>query len=403
MILKNRQYTKILFLLVLVISTFGLFMVLDASRVWAKYLYQDSWYFFKRQLVFFVLGWLLFLAGYKLKAELIFKYIDIVLIISLVLLGLVLIPGLGQMKNGSRSWFGIGAFGFQPSEIFKITYLVYSAKFLYLNYQKSVKLKALLPLFLVGGLGFVLTMLEPDFGTALVTVMGLSMQVFLTKLKARYFVGLGFIALAGITVLIIAEPYRFLRITAFLDPYKDPLGAGFQIIQSLYALGPSGLSGLGINNSMQKHFYLPEPQTDFIFAIIVEEFGLIGAFILLLAYGLLFYYSYKQALISSSVFSCYLKTGLINVILIQTLINLGVVVGILPVTGITLPLVSYGGTSLVTTLFSLGIIVSKGDINEVNIIRREQRGTSFSRLSGFGLFPRFRKRNRANKHRQEGE
>lgn len=403
MIMKSKQYSKILFILVLVISTFGLFMVLDASQVWAKYLYDDSWYFFKRQLVFFVLGWLLFLAGYKLKTEIIFKYIDILLIISLILLGLVLIPGLGQMKNGSRSWFGIGAFGFQPSEIFKITFLIYSAKFLYLNYQKSVKLRALLPLFLVGGLGFLLTMLEPDFGTALVTIMGLSMQVFLTKLKARYFVGLGCLAIGGITILIVAEPYRFLRITAFLDPYKDPLGAGFQIIQSLYALGPSGLSGLGINNSMQKHFYLPEPQTDFIFAIIVEEFGLIGAIILLFAYGLLFYYSYKQALASSSVFSCYLKTGLINVILIQTLINLGVVVGILPVTGITLPLVSYGGTSLVTTLFSLGIIVNKGETNEDHLTRGGQWRTSLSSTSGCGLFQRFKKRGDSRQRRQKGD
>lgn len=381
---KTRRFSNIIFFLTFLLAVFGLVMVKDASSVWAQYLYGDRLYFFKRQLLFFLLGIAAFFCGYRIKPQLIFKYVDALMIVALVLLGLVLIPGIGQVKNGSRSWFGIGGFGFQPSELFKIVFLIYAAKFLACNYHRTVTLRGILPVILIALLGFVLTMLEPDFGTGLVTLMGLAMLIFLSRLPLRYFVGIGGAAAAGFAVLIIAEPYRFLRITAFLDPYQDPLGAGFQIIQSLYALGPSGISGLGFANSMQKHFYLPEPQTDFIFAIIVEEFGLIGGLLLVAVYGFLFYCCYRYALKMENMFLCYLKLGLTNVIMMQTLINLCVVVGILPVTGITLPLVSYGGSSMVITLFSFGLICSKGEMNEDYLASRGDRRTHPA-----GSLPRF--------------
>lgn len=374
--IKNLSYYIIA--IVLALAIIGVFMVKDASSVWAKYLYDDEFYFFKRQIIFLVIGIVVFCIGYFVNATLLYRFSKLMLYISLALLGLVLIPGVGVVKNGSRSWFGIGSFGFQPSELFKIVFLIYASRFLAENYEKTMSLKTFLPLFFYAGLGFVLTMLEPDFGTALVTMMGLAMLIFISKLKVRYFVAMGGLCVVGFVVLIATEPYRFLRITAFLNPYDDPLGAGFQIIQSLYAIGPSGLTGLGFNGSLQKHFYLPEPQTDFIFAIIIEEFGIIGGFIILLLYGTLFYLCYKYALKSTSVFNCYLKLSLTNVIMMQTLINLCVVVGLLPVTGITLPLISYGGSSMLITLFAFGIIASKGDLNENSIISRHHRWSHFT-------------------------
>jgi len=370
---KTRRISLYITSLVFILAFIGIFMVKDASSVWAGYLYNDEFYFFKRQVIFLVIGIVAFFIGYFLSPTFLYKNIKILLYISLILLGLVLIPGLGQVKNGSRSWFGIGSFGFQPSELFKIVFLIYAARFLSDNYEKSMKLKTFLPLFFYAILGFFLTMLEPDFGTALVTLMGLAMLIFISKLKIRYFVALGGICIVGFVVLIATEPYRFLRITAFLDPYQDPLGAGFQIIQSLYAIGPSGLTGLGYGGSLQKHFYLPEPQTDFIFAIIIEEFGILGGCLILLLYGALFFFCYRYALKSTSTFTCYLKLSLTNVIMMQTLINLCVVVGLLPVTGITLPLISYGGSSMLITLFAFGIIASKGEMNENSIISRQHR------------------------------
>ncbi len=164
--------------------------------------------------------------------------------------------------------------------------------------------------------------------------------------------------------LIAVAPYRFNRILSYFDPWQDPLGTGFQIIQSLYAMGPGGLMGQGILHSYQKHFYLPEPQTDFIFAIVVEEFGLIGGLLLLLAFGLLFFFGFKYAMKMKDSFDSFLITGLLGLILIQVIINLGVVVALFPVTGITLPLISYGGSSLSVSLLSLGFICGRRPFKE---------------------------------------
>ena len=170
---------------------------------------------------------------------------------------------------------------------------------------------------------------------------------------------LGSVGVGMIVILILIAPYRFQRITSFLDPWSDPLGTGFQIIQSMYAIGPGGLLGVGLFNSYQKHFYLPEPQTDFIFAIIVEELGLIGGIVLLFVFGLLFYFGFKLARLQSDSFESFMIFGLLGIIAIQVIINLGVVTALFPVTGITLPLISYGGTSLSITLFSIGLILGR--------------------------------------------
>ena len=272
---------------------------------------------------------------------------------------LVLIPGIGKVRNGSRSWFGIGPLGIQPSEFSKLGLIIYTSKYLAHNNKniKNVK-KGLLPLFGIICIFFFLIMLEPDFGTAMVIILTLVVLIFIAGPKIGFFLKIGVIGLIGIVILIVIAPYRLKRITAYLNPWSDPLGSGFQIIQSLYAIGPSSLLGTGFGNSIQKNFYLPEPQTDFIFSIIAEEFGIIGVFFVLSLFCIIFYRSIKISLNQSDLFKKYLSFGLSFGLILQVILNILVVTGTIPTTGITLPFLSYGGSSLLISMVSIGIILS---------------------------------------------
>ena len=336
-------------------------MVKESSKIWAGYLYNDEFYFFKRQSIYFILGMVSFFIGTKIKESWVKKYGIILLMISYILLILVLIPGVGITKNGSTSWLGISSLSFQPSEFFKIGIIVFNSSYLSSFYQRSKKIYSLLPVLIASLLGIVLIMLQPDFGTCMVILSSIFVQVLLSRLPGKWFVSIIILGVIGILILIMSKSYRLERIYAFIDPFSDPLGSGFQIIQSLYALGPGGLIGQGINGSIQIHYYLPEPQTDFIFAIIVEEFGLIGGLIIILLYSLIIFSSFVLIKNEKSLFKAFLSLGLLSVFMIQVIINLGVVIGLFPVTGITLPLISYGGSSLIVVLFSLGLIVNKGE------------------------------------------
>ena len=201
-------------------------------------------------------------------------------------------------------------------------------------------------------------MLEPDLGTGMIIVVSIISLLFITGVNMKFFIILGILGIIGIVILILIAPYRMDRITSFLNPWADPLGTGFQIIQSLYAIGPGGILGMGLFNSRQKHFYLPEPQTDFIFSIISEEFGILGVIIVITMFSIILYRAIKISLNSENKFSKYLSFGLIFQIIIQTILNLSVVIGLIPVTGVTLPFLSYGGSSLLISSISIGIILS---------------------------------------------
>ncbi len=356
---QNKRYSLYITFITFLLVVFGVFMVYSASSVWALAKFNDSFYYLKRQSLFALLGGIGFFIMTKISSDFLYKNATKIMIVSLVLLGLVLIPGLGIERNGSRSWFGIGPFAVQPSELFKIAIVIYAAKYISTHFNETKRLKGFLSLLLMMVIGFVLIMLQPDFGTAIVILSSLVLMMFITKLPTKYFVMMGGVGVLMIVALIIMAPYRFQRITAFINPWSDPLGSGFQIIQSLYAIGPGALLGNGLFASYQKHFYLPEPQTDFIFAIIVEEFGLVGGIIILIAFALLFIFGFKLALNQDREFDALLITGLLGLIMVQVIINLGVVVSLLPVTGITLPLISYGGSSLSVCLCSLGLIASR--------------------------------------------
>ena len=327
---------KKILLTVLAITLIGLIMVYSASHIWAAYKFDDSLYFIKRQVVFVILGLICMFIFSKIDYHFYQKHSIRILFFSLILMVLVLIPGIGVVRGGSRSWFNLGLFALQPSEIFKIALIIYVSDYISRHYHQMKKIRYVFKPLLVTMTGFLLIMIQPDFGSGVVMCCSIVVMIMVTPFPFRYFLFLGGIGISGIIGMILTASYRMKRIIAFLDPFQDPLGSGFQMIQSLYAIAPGGLLGAGYDQSIQKHFYLPEPQTDFIFAIYLEEFGFIGGIVLILLYGILFFHCFEMAKKCNDLFGSFMIIGIISVIGIQTIINLGVVVGLFPVTGVTL-------------------------------------------------------------------
>lgn len=353
------KFDKILFFTVIIISIFGLLMIHSSSNVWASYKFQDSFHYLKYQFIFFVIGLFIMIVFSKIDYHLYYKYSNFILIICFILLILVLIPGIGSVRNGSRSWFGVASFGIQPSEAAKIGLLIFTSKYL-ANDKVNIKdfFKGILPILFVSFIIFGLIMLQPDLGTGFILICSIISLLFIAGASLKFFVLGGIIGIIGIIILIIIAPYRLNRIISFINPWSDPLGTGFQIIQSLYAIGPGGLFGLGYMNSIQKHFYLPEPQTDFIFSIIAEEFGVMGALIVGGLFLIILVRCIKISLKCESGFPKFLSFGIVFQIIFQAILNLMVVVGMIPVTGVTLPFISYGGSSLLVSMASVGILLN---------------------------------------------
>ena len=266
--MRKNSVDILLLISVILISLFGLVMIYSASYVWAEYKFNNPFKFVINQGIFFIVGVVLMMIVSHIKYDKYYQRSNILLIGCLVLLVLVLIPGVGSVRNGSRSWFGIGSFGIQPSEFTKLCLIIFVSKYLVNNERVLSDVKrGVLPILGILFLVFGLIMLQPDFGTGMIIVMSIIGLLFVGGVDFKFFLKIGVVGVIGIVGLIIAAPYRLKRILSFLNPWEDPLGSGFQIIQSLYAIGPGGLFGYGFLNSRQKHFYLPEPQTDFIFDI----------------------------------------------------------------------------------------------------------------------------------------
>lgn len=354
-----KKYNKLLLLAVILISLFGLLMIYSSSNIWAEYKYNDPYKYLKSQAIFLIIGYILMIIISKFPYQNYKKLANIIFLTCTIMLILVLIPGIGTVRNGSRSWFGIGPLGLQPSEFTKLGLIIFTSKYIANNTKelKDIK-KGVLPILGVLLLIFGLIMLEPDFGTGVVIVMTIIVLLFISGVKMNFFIKIGILGLIGIIVLILIAPYRLERIISFINPWTDPLGSGFQIIQSLYAIGPGGLLGLGFGNSIQKHFYLPEPQTDFIFAIISEEFGFLGVLIISTLFITIIYSGLKISMRCQDNFGKFLAFGITFGLAFQTILNLMVVVGLLPVTGVTLPFLSYGGSSLLISLINIGILLN---------------------------------------------
>jgi cell division protein FtsW len=343
----------------LFILSIGIVMVYSASAVMSFREYGDWYFYTKRQLLFAVLGIIAMFFTMNIDYWIWRKWAKIGLIICFFLLILVLIPGVGIVRNGAQSWIGIGAFSIQPAEFMKLAMIAFLAKLLS-DHQKKIPyfFKGLMPPLMMVGLAFGLIMLQPDLGTGTVMVGTSMVIIYAAGARIMHLFGLAMVGVVGFVAMVLMEPYRIKRITSFLDPWQDPLGAGFQLIQSLYAIGPGGLMGLGLGMSRQKYAYLPEPQTDFIFSILSEELGFIGGGTVLFLFLLLFWRGMRVAITAPDLFGSLLATGIIAMIAVQVIINIGVVTGMFPVTGITLPFISYGGSSLTLMLTAVGVLLN---------------------------------------------
>ena len=357
MLIKKIDYK--LLITVIITCIFGLIMIYSSSNIWAEYKFNNEYHYVLYQSIFFIMGLFLMYIVSNINYKLYLKYSNKILLICFILLILVLIPGIGIVRNGSRSWFGIGGFGIQPSEFMKLAMIIFVSKYIYNNPKELRYIKTgVIPILGIVLLSFFLIMLQPDFGTGVILVMTIIGMLFISGVNMSFFIKIGMLGIVGVVFLILAAPYRVNRIVAFLNPWSDPLGTGFQTIQSLFAIGPGGLFGMGFGNSIQKHFYLPEPQTDFIFSIISEELGILGIILVSVLFIYIIYRGVKISIKSPDLFSKFLSFGIIFQLAFQTILNLGVVVSLFPITGVTLPFFSYGGSSLLISMISIGILLN---------------------------------------------
>jgi cell division protein FtsW len=344
---------------ILLLLTIGVLMVYSASAAFSYHQYGDPFYFAKRQFLFAALGVFCMFLIAQLDPSHFKQRATLVLILCFALLVIVLIPGIGIMRNGARSWLGFGSFSIQPSEFMKLAMILYLARLFSKPKFVLTSLKhGLAPSLAIVGLIFALIMMQPDLGSGAVLVGTGIILIFAGGARWKHMMVLASVGLLGFIALVLAAPYRIARITAFINPWQDPLGAGYQLIQSLYAMGPGGLMGLGFGMSRQKHLYLPEPHTDFIFSILAEELGFLGAATVILLFAILIWRGYRIAMTTTDLFHRFVAAGITSMLMIQSVMNIGVVSGAFPVTGITLPFLSYGGSSLTLTLAAVGVLLN---------------------------------------------
>jgi len=337
------------FFLPLALSIFGLFMIFDASSVAALADFGDKFYYLKHQAISLVLGLVLFFFFAFLDYRFLKKIALPFLAVSLLFLLVVLFPGVGRQIYGGRRWLQIGIFGFQPGELIKLSLVIYLAAF----FEKKRKLW---PFLLIVAVSLMLLLLEPDLGTASVVVATAFCLYFVAGAALKEIAALVGLGLIIGPLLIWLSPYRRQRLLSFFNTSWDAQGASYHIRQVLIALGSGGIFGRGLGQSRQKFLFLPEVTTDSIFAVIGEEFGFWGASTLLFAYLFLVFRGIKLAISLNDSFARLLVTGIIFFLGFQTLVNLGAMVALVPLTGVPLPFISYGGSSLLVSLSGMGIV-----------------------------------------------
>ncbi len=367
---KNWLLISLVFLLI----ALGHLFIYSASSYSAGVRYDDSFYFVKKQFVGFLMGIAVMLFAINFNYHKFLKLKWAVVLISVVLLLLVFVPGLGKSNYGANRWITIGGFSLQSSEVAKFGFVIFSACYLSKNYQKTKTFWGVVPIMAVGGTICLLILLEPNLSVTLCVGMVMLIMLVVGGMRAKHFFMVLIPALCLVPILILIEPYRLQRLVAFIDPWASPKEEGFQLIQSLYALGSGGLFGVGLFNSRQKYLFLPFSESDFIFSIIGEEFGFVGCVLIMLIYAIIIWLGIKIAINASDRLGCYLASGITSVIAVQLLINIAVVTGSIPPTGIPLPFMSAGGTSLMVFMGAVGILlnISKGEeqnLNRVNVFK----------------------------------
>jgi cell division protein FtsW len=359
MLKKLEEYDLVIMLMAIALTCFGVVMVYSASSVMAAKKFHDGFFFLKRQGVFALLGFGLMVATMQINYQFWRKLAAPILLGCIVLLVLVLIPGIGGTAGGASRWIKLPGFNFQPSEIAKIALIMYMA---YSLDRKQDKIKEL-------GAGFVSYMLillvmlglllkQPDMGSALTLAAVAIIMLFAAGTRLVYIISIFLMSMPFIYFLIMNVAYRKRRIMAFLDPWQDPQNSGFQIIQSWLALGTGGLFGQGLGEGKQKLFYLPEAHTDFILSVVGEELGFFGVVVIIGMFFLLVQRAMRIAVAAPDPFGRFLALGIAVLFGIEASVNMGVVTGLLPTKGLALPFISYGGSSLLISLFAVGILLN---------------------------------------------
>lgn len=342
---------------VLLLLCYGLIMVFSASSASAHYQLGDAYYFIKRQFAWAIIGIFTMLFISRISYKTIYKYALHLMVITIIML--ILVPLVGIEAKGAKRWLGFGAISFQPSEVAKFAIIVFLARSLTLNGEAlKTFVKGFLPYVCIVGFMALLVFIEPHLSGAVVIALTGFVVLWAAGAKLSHFLIIGVPAVLILVVAIFSAEYRADRFFAFLDPFKYKQGEGYQIVQSLYAIGSGGFFGLGLGQSRQKYLYLPEAQNDFVFSIICEELGFIGAALLILLFVLLLWKGIKIACNAPDRFSKLTVLGIMGLVAIQVILNIAVVTSSMPATGMPLPFFSYGGTSLVFILAEMGVVLS---------------------------------------------
>ena len=361
---KTKVRNIILITIVVFLCLFGMLMIYSASSYSSNILYGDSFHFVKKQIFGFIMGIGCFIFTYLFDYHRYYRLRWWIIGISILLLVLVFVPGIGISANGARRWIGFGSINLQSSEVAKFGFVIFCAAYLSKNYMKTKMIIGIMPLLSMGGILCVLVMLEPNMSVTMCIALVMIIMLIIGGMRWKHIAILSIPALALVILLIVIEPYRLSRLMAFINPWANPKEDGYQLIQSLYSLGAGGLFGVGLFNSRQKYLFLPFAESDFIFAIIGEELGLIGCIMVISLYVFIIAIGIKIAVSASDRFGTYLASGIVSVIAVQLLINIAVVTGSIPPTGIPMPFVSAGGTSLMVFMAAIGILCNVGKSKE---------------------------------------
>jgi len=357
-----------LFIITLVLSIMGVIMISSASVAVGERFFNDPYWFIRRQLIWWFISFTFFLVASRIDYKKYRKFSNFFALIVIGLLALVLIPGFSVESGGARRWLDLRFFSPQPSEFAKLALISFFSDHINRKYQEDHRIKRILwPSFFVLCLMTILIFLEPDLSTVIVMWLIIFMILYVSQVKLIHILGLGLIGIVVTVSYSFLEDYRRERILAFFNGIAETSGVNFQVNQSLIALGSGNILGLGLGNSVQKYFYLPEAQTDFIFAILGEELGLIGTLLIVILFLLFAYFGIRITLRTQENYGRALAAGLTGIIVIPSIINMSVVTGLIPVTGLTLPFISFGGSSLLINMTSVGILLN---ISRQNILVR---------------------------------
>ncbi len=322
----------------------------------AQVTYNNKYFFLSKQIVGALVGTVTMFLCWHINLAKIKKLWIVGMISSIILLALVFVPGIGKENYGANRWIGFGSFSIQPSEVAKFAYVLFCA--VYMSQKDMNKFPNCLVIIGTGLILCLLIIAEPNMSITMCMAMIMIVMLFVGGVKWKYLLFMLIPIALAVPLLIVLEPYRMLRLLAFLDPWASPKGEGYQLIQSLYALGGGGWFGRGLFCSVQKYRFLPFAESDFIFAIIGEEIGLVGCLVIFVLYSLIIVRGVRIAVNCNDRFSCFLACGITSIIAVQSLLNFAVVTGSIPPTGVPLPFISYGGTSLVVFMAGVGLLLN---------------------------------------------